>query len=211
VPSVLKLLYLYPYTAKRWLLNAETCSSGVSRIKIIRAVDCIYISDRTCGVYLDLFSIFLRGQIPVRNVSCYLLAEISDNLTASLNFLAFCRNSKFTAVFRNIPSLFSLPEPRNSSPRPIIQFLQVHFNNIILPSARRSSIRSLSLRVSEQNSVCITLLSHACSAPDPSYPRCFIFQIICGVEMVCLVNVGSSDRYKPCDWTYLVRSQELPV
>ena len=140
------------------------------------------------SIYPAVFSILLTGHIPVQNVCSYLLSGSSDNLIGSPNFIAFCTNSKFITVFHNIPQIFHLPEPRDS--------LKVHFN-IIHPSARRSSVPPLSWRVSEQNSVCITLLSHAYRAPDPSHSRWLISQIICGVEMVCPMNVGSSDTYKP--------------
>jgi hypothetical protein len=96
-------------------------------MKVIHAAVRIYRSERTCGVYLDLFTIFLKGQITVQNVSSHLLAESSDYLTASPNFLAFCRNGKVITVSHNTPPLFSLPEPHDSSPRPIIQFLQGPF------------------------------------------------------------------------------------
>jgi len=163
-------------------------------MKIIHAPVCIYRSDSTCVVYLYLFSIYLTGQIPVQNVSSYLV-ESSDNLTASLNFLAFCRNSKFITVLTKSRHFF--PFLSHMIPvHALSSFVRIR-SNIILTPARRSSVRSLSLRVSQQNSVCITLLSHACSAPGPSHPRCLISQIICGVEMICPVNVGSSDTYTP--------------
>jgi len=77
--------------------------------------------------------------------------------------------AKFHCSVRNSPPLvpvLSYITAVHSNPP---YLLRIYFN-IILPSTLVSSKRSHYFRFSDQNGVCISLLSHSCNMPRPLHP-----------------------------------------
>jgi hypothetical protein len=79
---------------------------------------------------------------------------------------------KVHSRFHNSPPIVLILS--NIKPVHAFQFYVKTQFNIILPRSPRYSRRSLSLKFSNQNSVCLSLLLHTCHIPRPSHPFCCV-------------------------------------
>jgi hypothetical protein len=84
------------------------------------------------------------------------------------------------------PATGTYPEPNKFNQQPVMLF-KTNFNLILL-SMPRSPRRSLSFRVSNQNLVCMSVLSHARYIPRQSDPRFYYPANTSGSEDFKLLN-----------------------
>ena len=88
-----------------------------------------------------------------------------------------------------LPSICPYPESNQSNSLPLILYLKIHFNGILLSTSEIPD-RFFSLRVSHQDSVCTSVLPHTCYMPKKSHSSWFVHSdynmyLIWGVVCYC--------------------------
>jgi hypothetical protein len=165
-----------------FLCYSSTNSSRISNyIALYNSSNFHFTSEETetlCPSYKLTFQHFLHCRTSTHieifcgNFSLINLTPCSkvllEKLIANQEIHRLLRNMKVHYSVHKTPPLVSMPSQMN----PVHTFppnFPTSHSNIILPSTTRSSEWSLPFRFSNQSTVCISHLSHACYMPLPSH------------------------------------------